>query len=189
MSSETHFPLSVFVGKTGFRLLSSRNDQRRRRHGPKDSISFFGKKSSLFHQKSIFQRDFTVTPYRPTAALRTPNNPPYTRDEPGTNCGRWGWRFASLRFPRPPPTTTAHLHLPYTCTYTLPGPGSECYPLTLNVAFSEANSSVLVHFEIWSRGERGSGVRTSRPRYWPVIRPGAPSIAQQGLGHVLKDSP
>ena len=143
---ETHFRWSIFNGKTGFRLLSPRNDQRRRRHGPKDSISFFGKKSSLFHQKSIFQRDFTVTPYRPTAALRTPNNPPYTRDEPGTNCGRWGWRFASLRFPRPPPTTTAHLHLPYTCTYTLPGPGSECYPLTLNVAFSEANSSVLVHF-------------------------------------------
>ena len=115
-------------------------------HGPKDSISFFGKKSSLFHQKSIFQRDFTVTPYRPTATLCTPNNPPYTRDEPGTDCGRWGARFASLRFPRPPPTTTAHLHLPYTCTYTLPGPGSECYPLTPNVAFSEANSSVLVHF-------------------------------------------
>ena len=143
---ETHFRWSIFNGKTGFRLLSPRNDQRRRRHGPKDSISFFGKKSSLFHQKSIFQRGFTVTPYRPTAALRTPNNPPYTRDEPGTNCGRWGWRFASLRFPRPPPTTTAHLHLPYTCTYTLPGPGSECYLLTLNVAFSEANSSVLVHF-------------------------------------------
>ena len=113
---ETHFRWSIFNGKTGFRLLSSRNGQRRRRHGPKDSISFFGKKSSLFHQKSIFQRDFTVTPYRPTAALRTPNNPPYTRDEPGTNCGRWGWRFASLRFPRLPPTT-AHVHLPYTCTY------------------------------------------------------------------------
>ena len=70
---ETHFPWSVLKGKAGFRLLSSRNGQRRRRHGPKDSISFFGKKSSLFHQKSIFQRDFTVTPYRPTATLCTPN--------------------------------------------------------------------------------------------------------------------
>ena len=143
---ETHFRWSILNGKTGFRLLSPRNDQRRRRHGPKDSISFFGKKSSLFHQKSIFQRDFTVTPYRPTAALFTPKNPPYTRDEPGTDCGRWGARFASLRFSRFPPTATAHLHLLYICTYTLPGPDSECYPLTLNVAFSEANSSVLVHF-------------------------------------------
>ena len=75
---ETHFPWSVLKGKTGFRLLSSRNGQRRRRHGPKDSISIFWKKSSTFHQKSIFHRDFTVTPYRPTAALYTPNNPPYT---------------------------------------------------------------------------------------------------------------
>ena len=75
---ETHFPWSVLKGKTGFRLLSSRNGQRRRRHGPKDSISFFLKKSSTFHQKSIFHRDFTVTPCRPTAALYTPNNPPYT---------------------------------------------------------------------------------------------------------------
>ena len=125
---ETHFRWSIFNGKTGFRLLSSRNDQRRRRHGPKDSISFFGKKSSLFHQKSIFHRVFTVTPYRPTAALYTPNNPPYTRDELGTDCGRWGARFASLRFPRLPPTTTAHPHPPCTCTYTPPGPDPECYP-------------------------------------------------------------
>ena len=120
----------------------------------------------------IFHRDFTVTPYRPTATLCTPNKPPYTRDEPGTDCGRWGARFASLRFSRFPPTATAHLHLPYICTYTLPGPDSECYPLTLNVAFSEANSSGLIHFLIRSRGERGPGVRTSRPRYWPVIRLG-----------------
>ena len=111
---ETHFPWSVLKGKTGFRLLSSRNGQRRRRHGPKDSISFFLKKSSTFHQKSIFHRDFTVTPYRPTAALYTPNNPPYTRDELETDCGRWGARFASLRFARLPPTTTAH------CTPTPP---------------------------------------------------------------------
>ena len=92
---ETHFPWSVFDGKTGFRLLSSRNDQRRRRHGPKDSILIFWKKSSTFHQKSIFHRDFTATPCRLTAAFYTPNNPPYTRDEPGTDCGRWGARFAS----------------------------------------------------------------------------------------------
>ena len=30
---ETHFPWSVFNGKTGFGLLSARRDQRRRRHG------------------------------------------------------------------------------------------------------------------------------------------------------------
>ena len=39
VSSETHFPLSVFVGETGFGLLSARRDQRRRRHGRKDPIS------------------------------------------------------------------------------------------------------------------------------------------------------
>ena len=113
-------------------------------HFLEKNLHFFTKSQSLV--VSIFQRDFTVTPYRPTAALRTPNNPPYTRDELETDCGRWGARFASLRFARLPPTTTAHPHPPYTCTYTLPGPGSECYPLTLNAAFSEANSSVLVHF-------------------------------------------
>ena len=32
--------------------------------------------------------------------------------------------------------------------------------------FSEANSSVLVHFKIRSRGGEGPGVRTSRPRSW-----------------------
>ena len=125
---KTHFTWPVLVGKTGFRLLSSRNDQRRRRHGPKDSILIFWKKSSTFHQKSIFHRDFTATPCRLTAAFYTPNNPPYTRDEPGTDCGSWGARFASLRFPRLPPTTTAHPHLPYICTYTPPGPDPECYP-------------------------------------------------------------
>ena len=36
---ETPFPLSVFIGKTGFGLLSARRDQRRRRHGRKDPIS------------------------------------------------------------------------------------------------------------------------------------------------------
>jgi hypothetical protein len=38
--------------------------------------------------------------------------------------------------------------------------------------FSEANSSVLVHFKIRSRGGEGLGVRTCRPRYWPVTHPG-----------------
>ena len=70
------------------------------------------KKSSTFHQKSIFHRGFTVTPCRLKAARHTPNNPRYSRDEPGTDCGHLGARFAPLRFPRPPPTTTAHPHLP-----------------------------------------------------------------------------
>ena len=38
VSSETHFPLSVFVRKTGFRLLSSRNRQPRLRFKSKNTI-------------------------------------------------------------------------------------------------------------------------------------------------------
>ena len=49
-------------------------------------------------------------------------------------------------------------------------------PLALKVALSEENSSVLVHFKIRPRGGGGSGVRTSRPRYWPVTRPGFPRV-------------
>ena len=109
---ETHFPWSVLKGKTGFRLLSSRNDQRRRRHGPEDPILFYFQKSPTSRQKSIFHRGFTVTPCRLKAARHTPNNPRYTRDEPGTDCCHLGARFTSLRLPRPPPTTTAHPHLP-----------------------------------------------------------------------------
>ena len=48
---ETHFPLSVFIGKTGFGLLSARRDQRRRRHGRKDPISKNLEKSSTFCEK------------------------------------------------------------------------------------------------------------------------------------------
>ena len=48
VSSETHFPLSVFVGETGFGLLSARRDQRRRRHGRKDPISKILKNLRLF---------------------------------------------------------------------------------------------------------------------------------------------
>ena len=47
VSSKTHFPWSVLKGKTGFRLLSSRNDQRRRRHGPEDPILIFQKNHQL----------------------------------------------------------------------------------------------------------------------------------------------
>ena len=34
--------------------------------------------------------------------------------------------------------------------------------------FSEASSSVLVHFKIRPRGGEGLGARTCPPRYWPV---------------------
>ena len=42
VSSETHFPLSVFVRKTGFRLLSSRNRQPRRRFVASTAAAIFG---------------------------------------------------------------------------------------------------------------------------------------------------
>ena len=48
---ETHFPWSVFKGKTGFRLLSSRNDQRRRCHGPEDPILIYFQKTVNFPPK------------------------------------------------------------------------------------------------------------------------------------------
>jgi len=48
---ETHFPWSVLEGKTGFRLLSSRNDQRRRRHGPEDPILIYFQKIVNFPPK------------------------------------------------------------------------------------------------------------------------------------------
>ena len=75
---------------------------------PERSNFNFSKKSSTSHQKPIIHRGFTVTPCRLKAARHTPNNPRYSRDEPGTDCGHLGARFAPLRFPRLPPTTTAH---------------------------------------------------------------------------------
>ena len=42
--------------------------------------------------------------------------------------------------------------------------------------FSEANSSVLVHFKIRSRGGEGLGARTSPPRYWPATRLGVSGL-------------
>ena len=67
VSSETHFPLSVFVGETGFGLLSARRDQRRRRHGRKDPISKNLEKSSTFCEKSFMHRHFPATSWLPTA--------------------------------------------------------------------------------------------------------------------------
>ena len=49
--------------------------------------------------------------------------------------------------------------------------------------FSEANSSVLVHFKIRSRGGEGLGARTSPPRYWPVTPPGKMEVGKERRGH------
>jgi hypothetical protein len=109
---ETHFPWSVLKGKARFStpFVEKRPAPPTPWSGRSNFVLF--KKSSTPRQKSIFHRGFTVTPCRLKAARHTPNNPRYTRDEPGTDCCHLGARFTSLRFPRPPPTTTAHPHLP-----------------------------------------------------------------------------
>ena len=101
---ETHFPLSVFIGKTGFGLLSARRDQRRRRHGRKDPISKNLEKSSTFCEKSFMHRHFPATSWLPTAPSCTPNNPPCTPGAPWVDSDRRRWDSAFFGFPSFPPT-------------------------------------------------------------------------------------
>ena len=108
VSSKTHFPLSVFVGKTGFELLSARRDQRRRRHGRKDPISKNLEKSSTFCEKSFMHRHFPATSWLPTAPSCTPNNPPCTPGAPWVDSDRRRWDSAFFGFPSFPPTRTPH---------------------------------------------------------------------------------
>jgi len=106
VSSETHFPLSVFVGETGFGLLSARRDQRRRRHGRKDPISKNLEKSSTFCEKSFMHRHFPATSWLPTAPSCTPNSPPCTPGAPWVDSDRRRWDSAFFGFPPFPPTRT-----------------------------------------------------------------------------------
>ena len=105
---ETHFPWSVFNGKTGFGLLSARRDQRRRRHGRKDPISKNLEKYSTFCEKSFMHRHFPATSWFPTAPSCTPNNPPCTPGAPWVDSDRRRWDSAFFGFPSFPPTRTPH---------------------------------------------------------------------------------
>ena len=96
---ETHFPWSVFNGKTGFGLLSARRDQRRRCHGRKDPISKNLEKSSTFCEKSFMHRHFPATSWLPTAPSCTPNNPPCTPGAPWVDSDRRRWDCAFFGFP------------------------------------------------------------------------------------------
>ena len=70
------------------------------------------------------------------------------------------------------PTPDHPVHFTYTRPPTrLRKPASAAF-----FPFSEANSSVLVHFKIRPRGGEGLGGRTCRPRYWPVTRLGKKGV-------------
>ena len=73
----------------------------------------FSKKSSTSHQNLIFHRGFTVTPCRLKAARHTPNNPRYSRDEPGTDCGHLGGEICPTSISAPPADhhRTPHTHI------------------------------------------------------------------------------
>ena len=131
VSSETHFPLSVFVGETGFGLLSARRDQRRRRHGRKDPISKNLEKSSTFCEKSFMHRHFPATSWLPTAPSCTPNNPPCTPGAPWVDSDRRRWDSAFFGFPPFPPTRTPHPTTPYTLRTLDHRPDSESQPQPL----------------------------------------------------------
>ena len=128
---ETHFPLSVFIGKTGFGLLSARRDQRRRRHGRKDPISKNLEKSSTFCEKSFMHRHFPATSWLPTAPSCTPNNPPCTPGAPWVDSDRRRWDSAFFGFPSFPPTRTPHPTTPYTLRTLDHRPDSESQPQPL----------------------------------------------------------
>ena len=125
---ETHFPWSVFNGKTGFGLLSARRDQRRRRHGRKDPISKNLEKSSTFCEKSFMHRHFPATSWLPTAPSCTPNNPPCTPGAPWVDSDRRRWDSAFFGFPPFPPTRTPHPTTPYTLRTLDHRPDSESQP-------------------------------------------------------------
>ena len=131
VSSETHFPLSTFVGETGFGLLSARRDQRRRRHGRKDPISKNLEKSSTFCEKSFMHRHFPATSWLPTAPSCTPNNPPCTPGAPWVDSDRRRWDSAFFGFPSFPPTRTPHPTTPYTLRTLDHRPDSESQPQPL----------------------------------------------------------
>ena len=128
---ETHFPWSVFNGKTGFGLLSARRDQRRRRHGRKDPISKNLEKSSTFCEKSFMHRHFPATSWLPTAPSCTPNNPPCTPGAPWVDSDRRRWDSAFFGFPPFPPTRTPHPTTPYTLRTLDHRPDSESQPQPL----------------------------------------------------------
>ena len=77
--------------------------------------------------------------------------------------------FLDFRHFRPLAPHTRPPRTLYVRSTTDPTPKASLSPF---FPFSEANSSVLVHFKIRPRGGGGSGVRTSPPRYWPVTHPG-----------------
>ena len=176
VSSETHFPFSVFVGETGFELLSARRDQRRRRHGRKDPISKNLEKSSTFCEKSFMHRHFPATSWLPTAPSCTPNNPPCTPGAPWVDSDRRRWDSAFFGFPPFPPTRTPHPTTPYTLRTLDHRPDSESQPQPpfFHLARQTPRSSVLVHFKKpapWGGGVTRRWNVLSR-MYWPVTHPG-----------------
>ena len=172
VSSETHFPFSVFVGETGFELLSARRDQRRRRHGRKDPISKNLEKSSTFCEKSFMHRHFPATSWLPTAPSCTPNNPPCTPGAPWVDSDRRRWDSAFFGFPPFPPTRTPHPTTPYTLRTLDHRLDSESQLQPLFFHLARKTPRFLVHFKIRSRGGEGLGGGTSPPRYWPATRLG-----------------
>ena len=169
---ETHFPLSVFNGKTGFGLLSARRDQRRRRHGRKDPISKNLEKSSTFCEKSFMHRHFPATSWLPTAPSCTPNNPPCTPGAPWVDSDRRRWDSAFFGFPPFPPTRTPHPTTPYTLRTLDHRPDSESQPQPPFFHLARQTPRFYCTFKNRSRGGGGLGARTCCPRYWPVTHPG-----------------